>query len=119
MKYYLILAIAIIANASANILIKIGMNRVGGLEITSFADIWAKFFLNTTIWIGILCFILALVCYSYVLSYIQLSVAYPIMTSVGFVLVILTSLLYLGEKLSAFQFLGIFFIIIGVILVAK
>ena len=119
MKYYLVLGIAIFTNAAANILMKIGMNRVGGLEITSLTDIWHKFFLNYVVWLGISCFVLALVSYSYVLSHIQLSIAYPIMTSLGFVIVIVTSLLYLSEKLTLIQLGGIAFIIIGVCLVAK
>ena len=119
MKTYFILAIAIISNAVANILIKIGMNRVGGLKIISLIDIWHKFVLNYVIWLGIFCFIVALVSYSYVLSHIQLSIAYPIMTSLGFVIVITASLLYLDERLVLIQFIGIGLIIIGVWFVAK
>ena len=103
MKYYLVLGIAILTNAAANILIKIGMNRVGGMDIGSLHDILNKFMLNQFIWAGVFLFGAALVTYSYVLSYIQLSVAYPIMTSMGFVVVILISLLYLGEKLTLLQ----------------
>jgi multidrug transporter EmrE-like cation transporter len=119
MKYYLVLAIAIILNAAANILMKIGMNRVGGLEITSLSDIWQKFFLNYIVWLAIVCFVIALLSYSYVLSFIQLSIAYPILTSLAFVLVTLISLLYLSEKLTLLQIGGIGIIILGVWLVAK
>jgi multidrug transporter EmrE-like cation transporter len=119
MKYYLVLGIAIITNAVANILMKIGMNKVGGLDIDSLNDIIHKFLLNYIVWLGILFFGIALVSYSYVLSHIQLSIAYPIMTSLGFVIVIVTSLLYLDEKLTLIQLFGIFSIIVGVWLVAK
>jgi multidrug transporter EmrE-like cation transporter len=119
MKYYLILGIAIITNAVANILMKVGMNKVGGLDIGSVNDIIHKFLLNYIVLLGIAFFGVALISYSYVLSHIQLSIAYPIMTSLGFVIVIVTSLLYLGEKLTLLQVCGICSIILGVWLVAK
>jgi multidrug transporter EmrE-like cation transporter len=95
------------------------MNRVGGMDIGSFNDILHKFILNYIVLLGIAFFSIALVSYSYVLSHIQLSIAYPIMTSLGFVIVIVTSLLYLNENLTMIQILGIFSIILGVWLVAK
>lgn len=119
MKYYLVLGIAILTNAFANIIIKIGMNRVGGMDISSLSEVINKFLLNHLIWLGVALFGIALVSYSYVLSHIQLSIAYPIMTSLGFVVVILVSLLYLSEKLSLIQMAGIAFIVLGVWLVAK
>jgi len=119
MKYYMVLAIAIIANSVANILMKIGMNKVGGLEITSINDIWQKFILNYIVWLGIIFFGISLLSYSFVLSRIQLSVAYPIITSVGFILVVMVSLFYLNEALSLKQISGIVLIILGVWLVAR
>ena len=119
LKYFSVLAIAILSNAGANILIKMGMNKAGGMDIASFPDIYHKFFLNPLIWCGVIFFGIALLSYSYVLSHIQLSIAYPIMTSLGFVVVVLVSLLYLGEKLNVVQFSGIAFIIFGVWLLAK
>ncbi len=119
MRYYLVLTVAIVANSAANILIKIGMNKVGGVEIASLNDIWQKFLMNYVVWLGIICFGIALLSYSFVLSHIQLSIAYPIMTSVGFILVIVVSLLYLNETLSLIQIIGIVLILFGVWLVAR
>ena len=119
MKTYLILALAIITNAGANIVLKIGMNKAGNININSLTDIFEKFVSNVFVWLGVLLFAIALLSYSYVLTKLQLSIAYPIMTSVGFLIVILISLLYLGEKLSLLQIGGIGLITLGVWLVSS
>lgn len=95
------------------------MNRVGGMDIGSLSDIFEKFVSNSFVWLGVLLFAIALLSYSYVLSPIQLSIAYPIMTSVGFLIVILVSLLYLGEKLTVLQIGAIILITLGVWLVSS
>ncbi len=116
---YWILGFAIVCNALANVLIKVGMNRAGGLKLTSMQDIVHKFMLNWVIWLGILFFGLTLIAYANVLSNLNLSVAYPIMTSLGFVIVTLVSVLFLHEKLVLVQVFGIFVIAFGVWLVAR
>ena len=118
-KDYLVLGIAITFNSLANILIKIGMNKVGGIKITNIQSIVEKFFLNWVVLLGVFFFGLTLIAYSYVLSKLNLSIAYPIMTSLGFVLVILVSIIYLGEKITLLQLGGIVLIILGVWIVAK
>jgi len=117
MSVVLILCFAIVANATANILIKVGMNRVGegkGLLPTVMSGA-----LQPAIIFGIVFFVLALAAYTYVLSRINLSIAYPIMTSMGFVLVILVSWLFLKETVTLYQLLGFVLIIAGVWLVAR
>ncbi len=118
MKMYLILFLAITLNASANILLKIGMNRTGSFSFTNIKEIFTEVVLNPVIIGGVFCFVLALAAYTYVLSKINLSIAYPIMTSVGYMIVILASWLFLKENISGVQFAGFCLIIGGVWLVA-
>ena len=49
----------------------------------------------------------------------DLSVAYPIMTSLGFVIVVLVSWLFLKETITLIQFTGLALIIAGVWMVAR
>ena len=116
---YLILAIAIILNAFANILIKIGMNKIGVFESFNAFHLILAMFKSVYVLIGIISFAFALVSYSYVLNKINLSIAYPLMTSIGFILVVSFSIFFLSEKLVPLQILGLFLILTGVWLVAS
>lgn len=115
---YLIFIAAIVFNALANILIKLGMKSGGVVNFANLGSTLLNLLTNIYFLIGLLSFGLALVFYSFVLQKVNLSIAYPIMTSMGFVLVILVSVFYLKESLSVFQMLGILFIAAGVWLVA-
>jgi len=44
--------------------------------------------------------------YGYVLTKMNLSIAYPIMTSMGFMIVVLASWLFLGERITLIQTIG-------------
>ncbi len=116
---YLILALAIILNAFANILIKIGMSKVQLPDRCSILYLLSIMIKNGYVLTGIASFGLALISYSYVLNKINLSIAYPLMTSIGYIIVVSFSILYLSEKLVPLQILGLFLIIVGVWLVAS
>lgn len=111
-----VLAVAIILNAFANILIKAGM--VGSKEEDMLLLLKNKCF-SLPIITGILCFVLALAAYSYVLSKLNLSIAYPMMTGLGFFIVILSSWIIFKESISLIQVVGLILIVSGVCLVVK
>ena len=121
MNFYsiIIFCIAITMNALANIFMKIGMTKANKISELSISVIFQKMILNIWVILGVLCFGIALLAYNYVLSHIKLSVAYPIMTSVGFVIVVTVSYLFLNEKLEIWQIIGIVLITIGVWFVAS
>lgn len=113
---WVILGIAIFMNALANILIKIGVrDKAIKVDIKAIIAIASE----PAIIGGILCFILALGAYVYVLSKMNLSIAYPLMTSVGFMIVILASWLFLKESITLIQVVGFLLILSGVWIVAK
>lgn len=116
---YFILAIAIVTNASANFLLKLGMKKGGSLDGLSLMDIIFKMATNYLFWGGVGCFIINLVAYSYALSKMQLSIAYPIMTSVGYALIVFSSILFLKESLTLIQSAGLVLIITGVVMLVK
>jgi multidrug transporter EmrE-like cation transporter len=98
---------------------KVGMNKVGGLNTGSVLGWLVSMVTNPFVFLGLSCFALALVAYNYVLSQINLSIAYPLMTSVGYCIVIAVSWLFLHEKIVPIQLLGFFLIIAGVWMVAR
>ncbi len=69
------------------------------------------------LWLGLLSVALTFMIWATILSKIDLSVAVPI-ASFSYILVPLTSIIFLGEQISALRWLGILFILMGVISVS-
>lgn len=111
------LALAIFFNSTANILIKLGMQRFR-MEKNISVLLW-EILSNWPLLVGMFFFASNLVCYAYALSRMKLSVAYPIMMSMSFGVVIAVSAFYLKETITRVQMVGLFLILAGVILVAK
>jgi multidrug transporter EmrE-like cation transporter len=114
---YVILILAITFNAVANILMKIGMLREK--PVSGFAGFMLGMIMNPALIAGVVCFAIGLAAYCFVLTKLNLSVAYPIMTSVGYVIVIIASWLFLKETITAIQIAGFSLIIAGVWMVAS
>ena len=114
---WLILAAAVCFNALANILIKAGM--AGGDKQAGLLEMLKTRWLSLPIIGGIACFIIALAAYSYVLSVMNLNIAYPIMTTAGFMLIVAVSVLYFHETIVFTQIIGIALMIAGIWLVSR
>ncbi len=78
--------------------------------VTGLASVWT--------WLGIVCVILSLFSWLYILQHIPLSVAFPLSNSVH-VLVPLTCWIFLGELISPRRWCGIALVLIGLLVVAK
>lgn len=114
----LTLAAAITLNAAANVLMKVSAMRLeargtAGAPVGMVGQYLEPVFLG-----GLVCFALALVAYRRALQTLDLSLAYPLMTSLGYLLVLGVSWLLLREVLSPRQLLGCGVILAGVWLVA-
>ena len=111
---YFLLFLALTCNAVANILIKFGAEKFSeGIRVLFSQP--SAFFTNGYFFLGLVFFGVALVLYSIVLSKMPLSIAYPIMTSMGFMIVVGFSSFYLHEVLHWWQWLGILLILGGVV----
>jgi multidrug transporter EmrE-like cation transporter len=107
-------------NAGAQLLLKAGMNRIGYFEFTA-ANIWPiglKVATSLPIISGLVTYVLSVVLWLLVLSRVQVSVAYP-MVSLGYILNAVIAYYLFGEPLTSMRMLGIFVIIAGVYLVAR
>ncbi len=113
----IIFGIAITLNAVANILIKASALKKDSSGIDGMVK---GFLLNPWMIAGILSFGLALIAYRYVLNQgIKVSVAYPIMTTTGYAIVIVASRLFFQEYLSNLQWLGIALVVAGIWLISS
>ena len=74
-------------------------------------------FSSPFLWAGLLTVVTVFIIWSTVLSRIDLSVAVPI-ASFSYILVPLVSIIFLHEKITLLRWLGIFFILVGVVLVS-
>jgi len=115
--YYIVLSLAITLNALANILMKVAMLRQEKTSDT--ITLITRSLSNPVLVLGLISFGLALVAYCYVLAKINLSIAYPLMTSLGFLIVIAASWLFLDERITSVQVVGFICIIAGVWMVAR
>ena len=115
-KVIMIFILAICFNALANILIKTSSlhdKNEQGLESVIYS-VFNPYFIG-----GLASFGLALVGYRFVLGKgLKLSLAYPVFTSSGFIIVLIASAIFFKERLSLYQWLGITLIIVGVWLTA-
>lgn len=74
-------------------------------------------FASPFLWLGLLSVLLTFIIWSTLLSKIDLSVAVPV-ASFSYILVPLTSIMFLHEKVGLYRWLGVFFILLGVVFVS-
>ena len=123
MVHVVALSVALVLNAAANLMIRAGARAVGagyseGTAVPLLAALKAGL-VNPWIIGGVICFAVDLVVYTYALTKLPVSLAYPIMVSVSYVVIICGAMVWFSEKLSAWQIVGVGVILAGVWLVAS
>lgn len=110
------LGLAVLLNAAANILIKTGTPGFGpDFEVDT---LWGMV-RNPYIIAGIASFAAALAFYALALTRIELSVGYPIMTSLGIAIVFVWSVIVFHERLDWTKITGTVMVLAGVVLLAR
>ena len=113
---YIYLVVAMTLNAAANVLLKMGAARIAAVgEPGSIGRLLTNYYLLG----GLTLFAANVVFYAAALSRLNLSLAYPVMMAGGVLIIVSVSVLFLRETLSAFQMVGLLFLIIGLVLVAR
>lgn len=116
--WILFLILAILFNAFANIVIKVGMIEQKTIFDKGVISALITIISNPYAIAGIFSFGIAFILYSGVLSTMDLSVAYPIMTGTGFLIVLIASIFLFKETVTIFRLLGIISIIGGITLIS-
>jgi multidrug transporter EmrE-like cation transporter len=119
MMYFLIL-LGVFLNAGAQLLLKTGMNQIGHFEfsVANLVPISLKVMVNLPIMVGLFAYVLSVGVWLLVLSRVQVSFAYP-MLSIGYIVSAVAAYYLLGEDLSALRIAGIVVIMAGVFLVSQ
>lgn len=115
---YLFIALSILSNVIANVSLKIGASHLSGLSWQLPVQSFFKIITDIPLVAGGVFYVFSFTCYIYILNQANLSLAYPILTSVAMILVTFVSVFYLNETLKIIQVVGIISIIIGVWLVS-
>jgi len=122
MKYWIALVLALTLNAAANLMMKFGVRRYDEVRAhlePGLIPLAGSLLTNWVLVAGLMCFAVNVAFYTYSLSGLKISIAYPIMVSGGFAIIAVVAWKYLNETLSYGQWAGIAFILIGVFLVAR
>ena len=112
------LVFALVANATANVLIRWGMKDLE-LSLSQPVQTLKAILLNGRVMAGIVLFAMNVLAYAFALSKIRVGIAYPIMTSVGLVIVMVLAWQLMGERVNMMQIGGTALILGGVVMVAS
>ena len=110
----------VLLNAAAQLLLKAGTTAVGHFDfhLDNVLPIGLKLAFEPHIMGGMACYAISLVVWIMALSRTPVSVAYP-MLSIGYVINAFIAWQWFGEALAGQKLLGIGFICLGVLLVAR
>ena len=117
---FALLLIAMCLTVTGELLLKTGMNRHGELNVTLSTLFPTAVKLFTSPWVvgGFVFVFSGALFWLAVLSRWPLSLAYPLL-SISYIIGIIASVLFLGEKINLVQLAGVFVIIFGVFLISR
>lgn len=117
---YLYIFLTIVLTTYGQLVLKWRMNSFGSVpdSLSGFVTYLVNALLDFFVVSAFVAAFLASLTWMAAISKIELSIAYPF-TSLGFVLVLVLSVLLLGESLSISKFLGTSLIIAGVIILSR
>ena len=121
MRYSLALLAALVLNATANLLIKAAARQfaaTGGVLAGGLAGAVRMAATNWLFVAGIVCFALNVLAYMYALQKLPISLAYPIMVTCGFAIIVIVAGVWMGERLQFVQWMGVVLMLLGVWLVS-
>jgi len=114
------IVIGVLLNATAQLLLKAGVNGVGHFEFTTanIIPVGLKIATQWPIIGGLTCYVFSVVVWIVGLSRVDVSVAYP-MLSLGYVVNAFAAWYLFGEILSVQRLVGIGVILVGVAILAR
>ena len=95
----------------------LGSSRGQVTDLTTAVAFLKIVFSSPFLWAGLLTVMVVFIAWSMVLSKIDLSVAVPV-ASFSYILVPVVSIIFLHEQITTLRWLGVFFVLAGVILVS-
>ncbi|MBW1703942.1 MAG: 4-amino-4-deoxy-L-arabinose transferase [Deltaproteobacteria bacterium] len=119
-RYIPLILAGVLLNATAQIFIKHGMKAVGNFAFTlnNLTPIGLKVAVNPYVLSGMACYAVSIVVWLMVLSRVDVSYAYPLL-SAGYIVTAVAGKILFGETLGFDRCTGILVICIGVYLITR
>jgi len=120
MSYLPLIMLGVLLNAAAQLFLKEGMRRIGHFEFiwANAVPITMQVAGNVFVLGGLLCYIISVAVWLLVLSRVEVSFAYPLL-SVGYIVNAVAGYYLFQENLSIVRITGILIICVGVFFVTK
>ena len=117
-KYLPLILFGVLLNAFAQLALKEGMRTIGSFAFTinNFIPIGLKAALNPFIAIGLGCYLVSVIVWLIVLSRVEASYAYPLL-SVGYIVIAFAGQMLFNETIGIVRWAGILVICLGVYLI--
>jgi multidrug transporter EmrE-like cation transporter len=117
---YIIILTSVFLNAFAQIALKKGMMVIGRFDFlqTNYLNLAFTVAKNPFLILGFFCYGLSILTWMAALSRTEVSFAYPFL-SIGYVLVLIFGYYFFNETINIWKIFGIFFILVGVLMLAK
>ena len=121
MSFFQLLITSVFFNVTANILLKTGVKSFGGIsgQKAKIFEELTKAAVNPFIIFGLGLYGLSFVIWLRVLTFNDLSRAYPIFATIVFMLTTIGSVIFLKETVSFLRFLGIIIMLLGIYIAAR
>lgn len=119
-KYIPLILCGVLLNAFAQLALKQGMRVIGpfSFSVENIFPILAKVGINPFILAGLTCYVLSVLVWLMVLSRVEVSFAYPLL-SVGYVVTAFAGYLFFDENMGIIRWLGVLIICLGVWLITR
>ena len=114
----ILLLVSVFLGATGQFLFRFGMRSYGNVSTAGVFKNIISIILTPPIFIGFLFFGLSSILWLSVISKNQLSYAYP-MVSLGYILTLILSKIFLSEQINFYRIIGTVFIICGVIFISR
>ncbi len=114
------IAVSICAGVSGQLVLKRGMSALGAQTLSgaNVIDVALRMVLSPWVVGGIAIYVAGTFFWLMVLSRVDLSFAYP-MTSLSYLLIVLSAWYFLGESISPLRIAGVMTIVAGVLLITQ
>jgi len=113
------IVVAVLTGGVAQTMMKLGTQRVGKFGETPALEYLFHLMTDPFVLLAIMAYGFGVIFYMFMLSRLDLSYLYPVMTALGLVLATLISSFILGEHVSLLRLGGIGVVILGVFLLSQ
>ena len=119
-KYLPLIITGVLLNAVAQIALKSGMRSIGtfSFSLENIVPIGLRVGMNPFVLLGLGCYVVSVVVWLLVLSRVDVSYAYP-MLSIGYIVAALAGKAFFGEPVDLVRWMGIVTICVGVYLITR